>query len=76
MMERLNKQLALLIELDKLKTVLRRTRVKAAEGRLENTAEHSWHVALMALLMEEHANEPVEIAKVVKNVALTRYRGN
>lgn len=70
MMERLNKQLALLIELDKLKTVLRRTRVKAAEGRLENTAEHSWHVALMALLMEEHANEPVEIAKVVKMLLL------
>lgn len=69
-MERLNKQLALLIELDKLKTVLRRTRVKAAEGRLENTAEHSWHVALMALLMEEHANEPVEIAKVVKMLLL------
>ena len=69
-MERLNKQLALLMELDKLKTVLRRTRVKAAEGRLENTAEHSWHVAMMALLMEEHANEPVDITKVVKMLLL------
>ncbi|EMJ7186709.1 HD domain-containing protein [Vibrio vulnificus] len=69
-MERLNKQLALLMELDKLKSVLRRTRVKSADKRLENSAEHSWHVALMALLMEEHANEPVDICRVVKMLLL------
>ncbi|ALM70544.1 HD domain-containing protein [Vibrio vulnificus] len=69
-MERLNKQLALLMELDKLKSVLRRTRVKSADKRLENSAEHSWHVALMALLMEEHANEPVNIGRVVKMLLL------
>ncbi|EGR0933732.1 HD domain-containing protein [Vibrio parahaemolyticus] len=65
-MDRLEKQLALLIELDKLKSVLRRTRVKSAEGRLENRGEHSWHVALMAVLMEEHANAPVDICRVMK----------
>ncbi len=65
-MERLEKQLALVIELDKLKSILRRTRVKSAEGRLENSGEHSWHVALMALLMEEHANAPVDICRVMK----------
>ncbi|TOE23390.1 phosphohydrolase [Vibrio parahaemolyticus] len=65
-MDRLEKQLALLIELDKLKSVLRRTRVKSAEGRLENSGEHSWHVALMAALMEEHANAPVDICRVMK----------
>ncbi|MDV6253826.1 HD domain-containing protein [Vibrio sp. EA2] len=65
-MERLDKQLKLLIELDQLKSVLRRTRVKSAEGRLENSAEHSWHVALMAVLMEEHANAPVDICRVMK----------
>ncbi|HHG3224536.1 TPA: HD domain-containing protein [Vibrio parahaemolyticus] len=65
-MVRLDKQLALLIELDKLKSVLRRTRVKSAEGRLENSGEHSWHVALMAVLMEEHANAPVDICRVMK----------
>ncbi|MFW1504938.1 HD domain-containing protein [Vibrio parahaemolyticus] len=65
-MERLEKQLALLIELDKLKSVLRRTRVKSAEGRLENSGEHSWHVTLMAVLMEEHANAPVDICRVMK----------
>ncbi|EGQ7686777.1 TPA: HD domain-containing protein [Vibrio parahaemolyticus] len=65
-MDRLEKQLALLIELDKLTSVLRRTRVKSAEGRLENSGEHSWHVALMAVLMEEHANAPVDIYRVMK----------
>jgi len=68
--ERLEKQLALLMELDQLKSVLRRTRVKSADSRLENSAEHSWHVALMAILMEEHANEPVEISRVVKMLLL------
>ncbi|MBE3725410.1 HD domain-containing protein [Vibrio parahaemolyticus] len=62
----MRKTLALLIELDKLKSVLRRTRVKSAEGRLENSGEHSWHVALMAVLMEEHANAPVDICRVMK----------
>ncbi|WP_070965357.1 HD domain-containing protein [Vibrio sonorensis] len=70
MNERLEKQLALLIELDKLKGVLRRTKVKSVEGRLENSAEHSWHVALMALLLEEHANEPVDITRVIKMLLL------
>ena len=65
-MERLEKQLALLIELDQLKSVLRRTRVKSADRRLENSGEHSWHVALMAVLMQEHANTPIDIARVMK----------
>ncbi|MFM2590222.1 HD domain-containing protein [Vibrio sp. TBV020] len=69
-MERLEKQLTLLMELDRLKAVLRRTRVKSAEKRLENSAEHSWHVALMAILMEEHANDPVDITRVVKMLLL------
>ncbi|MGP8307580.1 HD domain-containing protein [Vibrio sp. YIC-376] len=65
-MDRLEKQLKLLIELDQLKSVLRRTRIKSADGRLENSGEHSWHVALMAVLMEEHANAPVDISRVMK----------
>lgn len=65
-MDRLEKQLKLLLELDKLKSVLRRTRVESADGRLENSGEHSWHVALMAVLMEEHANAPVDICRVMK----------
>lgn len=63
---RMQQQLALVLELDQLKNVLRRTRIKSADGRAENSAEHSWHVAMMALLMEEHANQPVDIARVLK----------
>jgi putative hydrolase of HD superfamily len=68
--DKLDQQLALVLELDKLKSVLRRTKVKSADGRLENTAEHSWHVATMALLCEEHANEPVNINTVIKMLLL------
>ncbi|WP_413112208.1 HD domain-containing protein [Thaumasiovibrio sp. DFM-14] len=64
--QRLEKQLALIIEVDQLKNVLRRTKVKSAQGRLENSAEHSWQVTLLAVLLEEHANQPVELAKVLK----------
>ncbi|WP_428772387.1 HD domain-containing protein [Vibrio sp.] len=70
MNQRLEKQLNLLMELDRLKSVLRRTRVKSAEKRLENSAEHSWHVATMAILLEEHANQPVDIGRVVKMLLL------
>ncbi|WP_281545760.1 HD domain-containing protein [Grimontia sp. SpTr1] len=68
--ERLEKQLALIVEMDQLKAVLRRTRIKSDNDRLENSAEHSWQVALMALLLEEHANESVDVAKVVKMLLL------
>jgi putative hydrolase of HD superfamily len=68
--ERFIKQFTLVMELDKLKSILRRTRVKSAEGRQENSAEHSWHVAIMALLMEEHANQPVDIGRVIKMLLL------
>lgn len=66
MNQRLQQQLNLVLELDGLKSVLRRTRIQCAEDRLENSAEHSWHVAMMALVMQEHANEPVEISRVLK----------
>lgn len=65
-MTRLEQQLAFLLELDKLKHVLRRTRMLSGERRFENTAEHSWHVALMAVVLQEHSNEPVDIQRVVK----------
>ncbi|HHI5409067.1 TPA: HD domain-containing protein [Vibrio metoecus] len=70
MSERLAQQMNLLMELDRLKSVLRRTRVKSAEGRLENSAEHSWHVALMAILLQEYANEAVDIQKVLTMLLL------
>ncbi|GAD88744.1 hypothetical protein VHA01S_009_00310 [Vibrio halioticoli NBRC 102217] len=69
-MQRLNQQLDMLIEIDQLKNVLRRTRVKSAQGRLENSAEHSWHVATMALLTQEHANNKVDVSRVLKMLLL------
>ncbi len=68
--DRLSKQLELIMELDRLKSVLRRTRVESADRRLENTAEHSWQVALMAIILQEHSNQPVDITKVVKMLLL------
>lgn len=69
-LDKLEQQLTLVMELDKLKSVLRRTKVKSAQGRLENSAEHSWHIAIMAIILQEHANEPIDIALVVKMLLL------
>jgi putative hydrolase of HD superfamily len=54
---RLESQIAFIIELDKLKTILRRTKVLGTD-RYENDAEHTWHLALMAIILAEHANVP------------------
>ena len=64
---RFEKQLEFILEIDKLKTVSRRTYLLNAD-RSENTAEHSWHLAMMAMLLAEHANEPVNVARVVRMV--------
>ncbi len=63
--ERLRKQLEFIREIDKAKTVLRRS-VLLDRSRRENDAEHSWHLAVMAILLVEYANEPVDLLKVVK----------
>jgi len=62
---KLESTLSLVKELDKLKQVVRRNYLLDA-SRSENTAEHSWHAALSALLLQEFANEPVDIFKVVR----------
>lgn len=66
---RLEQQLRFLFEADKLKQVLRRTRLLDPPGeqsRFENTAEHCWHIALMAVVLQEHANSSVDILRVLK----------
>ena len=60
----LNEQITFLREIEKLKTVLRAN--KTIDGRYENSAEHSWNVALMALLLEEHAHSTLDMLKVTK----------
>lgn len=63
--ERLRKQLAFVIEIDKLKRVFRQTLLMDA-SRHENDAEHSWHLCMMAILLFEYANDQVDVLTVVK----------
>lgn len=68
--DRLARQLAFLDAVDALKRVRRASRITDDEhpggGRHENSAEHSWHVALFAEILAEHANEPIDTARVVR----------
>ena len=52
--ERIKKQLAFSLEIDKVKNILRQTHI-SGHGRRENDAEHSWHMAVMAYLLREYA---------------------
>lgn len=67
--ERLKKQMDFLLEVDKLKFIYRQTYLSNGE-RKENDAEHSWHLALMAVLLKEYSNEPVDVAKVMTMVLI------
>lgn len=62
---RLTRQLEFIREVDRLKTVLRQSSLLDGSRR-ENSAEHSWHIALMALVLAEHADAPVDTLRVVK----------
>ena len=64
MQERLKKQLAFALEIDKEKNIFRQTHLSNG-GRNENDAEHAWHMAIMAYLLREYANEPVDIGRVM-----------
>src|SRR5438067_8889624 len=67
---RLEKQIAFIREIDKAKQVLRRT-LLLDRSRLENDAEHSWHLAVMALVLSEYAAEPgLDLLRVVKMVLI------
>ena len=67
--ERLKKQMDFLLEVDKLKFINRQTYLSNGE-RKENDAEHSWHLALMAVLMQEYSNENIDITKVITMVLI------
>ncbi|MGX2040253.1 HD domain-containing protein [Methylocaldum sp. MU1018] len=70
-MDRLKRQIGFIVELDKLKNIVRQSWL-ADGSRRENSAEHSWHVALMALVLAEHANADMDLdlARVVKLLLL------
>ena len=63
------KQIQFIKEIDKIKYIQRRTCLLNSD-RPENDAEHSWHLAMMALVLAEHANKPVDILKVIKMVLI------
>lgn len=63
--DKLRKQIEFAVTVDKMKEVLRRNLVVSGERR-ENDAEHSWHLALMAMLLEEYSAEKVNIERVLK----------
>ena len=62
--ERLKKQLKFVLEIDKEKNIFRQTHL-SGQGRNENDAEHAWHMAIMAYLLREYSNEPVDIGRVM-----------
>ena len=62
--DRLKKQLEFVLEIDKEKNIFRQTHL-SGHGRNENDAEHAWHMAIMAYLLREYANQEVDIARVM-----------
>lgn len=68
-LERLEKQIRFIVEIDKVKNIFRQTYLADA-GRKENDAEHSWHIALMAYLLQEYAEKPVDVSKVMLMVLI------
>jgi putative hydrolase of HD superfamily len=62
--KRFEKQMAFILEADKEKNILRQTHLSGG-GRQENDAEHAWHMAMMIYLLQEYANEPIDLAKTM-----------
>src|SRR6516165_1178949 len=62
--ERLRRQLEFILEIDRLKSVLRRSYLIDSD-RHENSAEHSWHLGVAAMVLAEHAKEKIDVGKVI-----------
>lgn len=69
MIERLQKQIDFVLEIDKLKHIYRQT-LLLDSSRRENDAEHSWHLGLMAIVLAEYAVSPLDLSKVLKMVLI------
>lgn len=69
MEKRIDQQIAFITEVDKQKNIFRQSYL-ADGSRHENDAEHAWHLALMAIILGEHANEAIDVLKVVKMVLI------
>lgn len=67
--DRLKRQMDFILEIDKLKRISRQTYLSDA-SRKEDDAEHSWHLALMAVLLSEHSNREIDVFKAVTMVLI------
>ncbi|GAB5616507.1 HD domain-containing protein [Faecalimonas canis] len=68
-MTRLEKQIQFIVEVDKVKNIFRQTYLADGE-RKENDAEHSWHLALSAILLKEYVSEEIDLLKVITMVLI------
>jgi putative hydrolases of HD superfamily len=64
--DRLTRQLEFLVEIDKLKTVYRRAYLTADPNRREDSAEHSWHTTMLAMVLSEYSRTHIEVARVIE----------
>ena len=62
--ERFEKQLNFILEIDKEKQILRQTHIRGY-SRQEDDAEHAWHMAVMAFLLQEYSNEKIDIGRTM-----------
>ena len=69
MIEKFKKQIEFIIEIDKIKSIFRKTKL-FDKSRHENDAEHSWHLAIMAIILSEYSNKPIDVFKVLKMVLI------
>lgn len=68
-LDRLKQQIDFIKEIDKVKYIQRKTKLFNSD-RHENDAEHSWHLAMMVLVLAEHSDEPIDVLKVLKMVLI------
>ena len=67
--DKLLQQIAFIKEIDKLKYIQRKTKLFNS-NKNENDAEHSWHLAMMTIILADHSNEPIDVLKVLKMVLI------
>ena len=66
-LKRLSQQIEFLVEIDRLKSIVRQT-LLVDGSRQENSAEHSWHLAVLAMVLAEHSRAPVNLFRVLKMI--------
>ena len=67
--DHLSKQISFIKEIDKIKYIQRKTKLFNSD-RCENDAEHSWHLAMMTIVLAEHSDTPIDVLKVLKMVLI------